>query len=254
MLPSPMLQWVPPTVADSLSFLPGTHARRCPEPLAPESPALLQGPSRPCPLGWLRFCCWETEPWRLAALTQPDSLEAHHLCGVWCEARPRFAQLLACREPGAVTVGGRWAELPRGRGVDMISRLLGGCPVDSQLLTYEATVGCSGPPSEPTKSWGEGRGHWYQKEGNGEAHGLIDDLGDPSPQTSQTPIRGACRLLLLRRDALAGQSLPEEGVSLRGPGRFLRGKASWRRSLCVVDSPCPPAQQYVCAQTSASRT
>ena len=214
--PSPMLQWVPPTVADSLSFLPGTHVHHCPEPLAPESPALLQGPSRHCPLRWLRFCHWETKPWRLAAFTQPDSLEARHLCSVWCEARPHFVQLLACREPRAVTVGGRWAELPRGRGVDMISRLLDGCPVDSQLLTYEATVGCSGPPSEPTKSWGEGRGHWYQKEGNGEAHGLVDDLGDPSPQTSQTPTRGACRLLLLRRDALAGQPPQEEGVSFRG--------------------------------------
>lgn len=29
-------------------------------------------------------------------------------------------------------------------------------------------------------------------------------------------------------------------MSLRGPGCFLRGKVSWRRSLCVVDSPCPP--------------
>ena len=70
--------------------------------------------------------------------------------------------------------------------------------------------------------------------------GWLTTLGTPPPQTSQTLIRGACRPLLLRRDALAGQSLQEEGVSLRGPGRFLRGEVSWRRRLCVVDSPPDP--------------
>lgn len=65
-------------------------------------------------------------------------------------------------------------------------------------------------------------------------------LGTPPLQTSQTLIRGACRPLLLRRDALAGQSWQEEGVSLQGPGQILRGEISWRRSLCVVDSPPNP--------------
>lgn len=224
-----------PRASGPVRALPSSRA---PPPLPPEMAAVLS---------------LETEPWRLAAFTRPDSLEARRLRGLWCEARPHFVRLLAHGEPRAVTAGGRWAELPRGRGVGMISCLSGGCPVDSQLLTHEATVGCSGPPSELTKRWGEGRGRWYQREGSREAHGLVDDLGDPSLQTSQTLIRGACRPLLLRRDALAGQSLQEDRVSLQGPGRFLRGEVSWRRSLCVVDSP-PQPQQDVCPQISVSRT
>lgn len=211
-----------PRASGPVRALPSSRA---PPPLPPEMAVVLS---------------LETEPWRLAAFTRPDSLEARRLRGLWCEARPHFVRLLVHREPRAVTAGGRWAELPRGRGVGMISCLSGGCPVDSQLLTHEATVGCSGPPSELTKRWGEGRGRWYQREGSREAHGLVDDLGDPSPQTSQTLIRGACRPLLLRRDALAGQSLQEDTVSLQGPGQFLRGEVSWRRSLCVVDSPPNP--------------
>lgn len=91
-----------------------------------------------------------------------------------------------------------------------------------------------------SERWGEGAGViGIRGRGVERAHGLVDDLGDPSLQTSQTLIRGACRALLLRRSALAGQSLQEEG-KLTGARPDPEREVSWRRSLCGGHSPPTP--------------
>ena len=224
-----------PRASGPVRALPSSRA---PPPLPPEMAAVLS---------------LETEPWRLAAFSRPDSLEARRLRCLWCEARPHFVRLLARGEPRAVTAGGRRAELPRGRGVDMISRLSGGCPVDSQLLTHEATVGCSGPPSELTKRWGEGRGRWYQREGSEEAHGLVDDLGDPSPPNLADPHQRGLQAPASQKRCSGGPVPAGGGGELTGARPVpARGGQLEEETLCGGQSPRP--QQYVCPQISVSGT
>lgn len=97
---------------------------------------------------------------------------------------------------------------------------------------------------------GVGRAIGIRREGSREAHGLVDDLGTPPPNLPDPHQRGLQAPASQKR-RLAGPVLQEEGVSLQGPGRILRGEVSWRRSLCVVDSP-PQPQQYICPQISVS--
>lgn len=88
------------------------------------------------------------------------------------------------------------------------------------------------------KRWGEGRGHWYQREGAERRMAWLMTLGTllQTSQTSSEGPAGPC----FRRDALAGQSLQEEGVSLQGPGRILeRGGQLEKEPLCGGYPPNP---------------
>lgn len=102
------------TLADALSFLPGTTrcpqlprascpVRACPPPgplppLPPEMAAVLSLGDRALEVGCTPL---DLTPWRPVACV---------VSGV--RHRPQFVRLLACREPAAV-ITGDWAELPR---------------------------------------------------------------------------------------------------------------------------------------------